>query len=319
MLFFMVSFIGKNTISAVAGCGSLEHRQPDYQTTRLPDYTTKMPFENQIRRERSTMSKSFARLADFLVDSYTEASFMTASELAHVLNLDAATVVRFAQSLGYTGFPQLQREIRQKVKNDLLIRPREAGISQSMPAIVDSALRDLAKDLEQTRITFDTLSLEELVEQIGRSRRILLVADPPAQPAADSLAHFLQQAGFLVGGASPQVADLAQMLFSASTEDLLLALEVQGKTPSIVNALTDAQARGIPTAALVSAASLPAARPAKIVLAAHTHPSDAAAAFLVQTLVYVLVQALSNKYAQRITEAEQAARHLTVWLQEIKD
>ena len=278
-----------------------------------------MPFENQIRRERSTMSKSFARLADFLVDSYTEASFMTASELAHVLNLDAATVVRFAQSLGYTGFPQLQREIRQKVKNDLLIRPREAGVSQSIPAIVDSALRDLAKDLEQTRITFDTLSLEELVEQIGRSRRILLIADPPAQPAADSLAHSLQRAGFLVGGASPQVADLAQMLFSASTEDLLLALEAQGETPSIVNALTDAQARGIPTAALVSTASLPAARPAKIVLAAHSHPSDAAATFLVLTLVYILVKALSNKYAQRITEAEQAARQLAVWLQDIND
>src|SRR5512143_321108 len=138
-----------------------------------------MQYEDRIRRERPSMSKSFAKLADYLLDSYTEASFMTASELAHALNLDAATVVRFAQSLGYAGFPQLQREIRQKVKNDLLIRPRQAGVSQSIPAIVDGALRDLAKDLEQTRITFDTLALEALVEQIGRSRRILLIADPP--------------------------------------------------------------------------------------------------------------------------------------------
>ena len=66
-------------------------------------------YEERIRHERPEMSKSFARLADFLLDSYVEAAFMTASELAHSLNLDAATVVRFSQHLGYTGFPKLQR------------------------------------------------------------------------------------------------------------------------------------------------------------------------------------------------------------------
>jgi DNA-binding MurR/RpiR family transcriptional regulator len=68
-----------------------------------------MLYEERIRQERVNMSKSFAKLADFLLDSYVEAAFMTASELAHVLNLDAATVVRFSQQLGYNGFPELQR------------------------------------------------------------------------------------------------------------------------------------------------------------------------------------------------------------------
>jgi DNA-binding MurR/RpiR family transcriptional regulator len=275
-----------------------------------------MTFEDQIRRERATMSKSFAKLADFLVDSYTEASFMTASELAHLLNLDAATVVRFAQALGYKGFPQLQQEIRQKVKNDLLIRPRQAEVSQSIPGIAASALRDLAKDLEQTRITLDTLALEQLVEQIGASRRILLISDPPAQPAAQTLAYALRQAGFLVDEASPLSVDLARLLYTASTADLLLALEVQGETPSIVNALVDARSRGIPTAALVSTASLPAARPANLVLAAHTHLSASADAFLVQILVYVLLETLRSKYALRFTEAEQASRQFISLYQE---
>jgi len=278
-----------------------------------------MTFEDSIRRERANMSKSFAKLADFLVNSYTEASFMTASELAHVLNLDAATVVRFAQALGYTGFPQLQREIRQKVKNDLLIRPRQAEVSQSIPGVAATLLRELAKDLEQTRITLDTSALEELVEQIGRSSRILLIADPPAQPAAANLAYSLQQAGFLVDQSSPQASDLARLLYTASTQDLLLALEIRGETPSIVNALSEAQARGIPTAALVCTASLPATRPASIVLAAHTHPAAASGTLLVQILVYVLVQTLRSRYAQRFAQAEQAAAQIVTHLQEIHD
>ena len=38
-----------------------------------------MTYEERIRRDRPAMSKSFAKLADFLLDSYIEASFMTAS------------------------------------------------------------------------------------------------------------------------------------------------------------------------------------------------------------------------------------------------
>ena len=66
-----------------------------------------MSYQERIRLARPKMSKSFSRLADFLLDSYIEASFMTATELAHELELDAATVVRFSQHLGYSGFPEL--------------------------------------------------------------------------------------------------------------------------------------------------------------------------------------------------------------------
>src|SRR5512136_1515759 len=98
-----------------------------------------MSYEDRIRQERSNLSKSFAKLADFLLDSYVLAAFMTASELAHALNLDAATVVRFSQHLGYDGFPQLQREIRQRVKNDLLLRPQQAGRADSVAGISSNA------------------------------------------------------------------------------------------------------------------------------------------------------------------------------------
>ncbi len=126
-----------------------------------------MSYEERIRQERSNMSKSFARLADFLLDSYVEAAFMTASELAHALNLDAATVVRFSQHLGYDGFPKLQREIRQRVKDNLLIRPKQASVAKSTPGIAANAMNDVAIALEQTRISLNTEILDKLVEKMG--------------------------------------------------------------------------------------------------------------------------------------------------------
>ena len=102
-----------------------------------------MTYEERIRRDRPAMSKSFAKLADFLLDSYIEASFMTASELAHVLNLDAATVVRFSQHLGYKGYPELLREIRDKVRLNLLYHPQDAKEPDSLPGVVSSAMASL--------------------------------------------------------------------------------------------------------------------------------------------------------------------------------
>jgi DNA-binding MurR/RpiR family transcriptional regulator len=153
------------------------------------------------------MSKSFAKLADFLLDSYVEAAFLTASELAHTLNLDAATVVRFSQFLGYSGFPELQHEIRERVKGDLLIRPRLAEEEGSTPGIVVKAMEELAHALDQTRIILDTDSLEKLVERMGQVRRILVIPEGPAQPTAYSLVHYLNE---VFPSISPERCDLAR-------------------------------------------------------------------------------------------------------------
>ena len=270
-----------------------------------------MTYEERIRGERPDMSKSFAKLADFLLDSYVEAAFMTASELAHALNLDAATVVRFSQSLGYAGFPELQREIREKVKGDLLIRPRQAEINESIPGIVASAMRELALALEQTRITLDTDSLGLLIEKMGQVRRIVVLAEGPAQPTAYSLVHYLEQGGFPVYIARAGVSDLARTVNTATPQDLLLAMEIAGQTPYIAGALAQARAKGIPTAAIVGASSLASARSADVVLAAQAHPSLGVGIVSIEAIVYALAQVLSLRFADRFAGTEQAIAELS--------
>lgn len=275
-----------------------------------------MLYEDRIRRERPEMSKSFAKLADFLMDSYVEAAFMTASELAHALNLDAATVVRFSQFLGYTGFPELQREIRSRVKDDLLIRPKQAEVPDSAPGIIANAMRELAVALEQTRISLDTDALERLVDRMGQVRRIVILAENPAQPIAYSLVQYLEQGGFPVYIARAGIADLARTVNTATSQDLLLAMEVAGQSPYIARALEEAQNKGIPTAAIVGASSLASTRSADIVLAAHAHPSMGVGIVAIEAIVYALAQVLRWKFADRFAGTEQAIAQLSARIQQ---
>jgi DNA-binding MurR/RpiR family transcriptional regulator len=275
-----------------------------------------MSYEDRIRQERSNMSKSFAKLADFLLDSYVEAAFMTASELAHTLNLDAATVVRFSQHLGYEGFPKLQREIRQRVKDDLLVQPKQAEIIQSTPGISSNALHEVSLALERTRMSLDTQALENLVEQLGQARRIVILAEGPAQPTAYSLVLFLEQGGFPIYIARAGIADLARTVNIATSQDLLLAMEVTGQSPYIARAMGEAQRKGIPTAAIIASASLASARFADTVLAAQAHPSLGVGIISIETVVYALAQVLRWRFGERFAGTEQAISELSERIQQ---
>jgi DNA-binding MurR/RpiR family transcriptional regulator len=268
-------------------------------------------YEDRIRQERPEMSKSFARLADFLLDSYIESAFMTASELAHELDLDAATVVRFAQTLGYSGFPDMQREIRRRVLGDLLVRPEQAKLSESVPGVVSRAMSELSLALEQTRLSLDTDAVTALVEKIGDARRIVILAENPAQAAAYNLLHYLEQGGYNVYIARPGVADLARTVHTATSQDLLIALEVSGQAPYIAAALEAARQKDLSTAAILGAASLASARTAEVVLAARANPSLGVGIMSIEAIIYALCQALRWRFAERFAGAEQAIAELS--------
>ena len=278
-----------------------------------------MTYEERIRRDRPAMSKSFAKLADFLLDSYIKASFMTASELAHALNLDAATVVRFSQHLGYKGYPELLREIRDKVRRNLLYRPQETQEPDTLHAVVTSAMDSLRNDLDQMRLMLDIDSVEKLVTAIDKARRIILLVESPAQPAAYNLVYFLEQGGFPIYIARPGVIDFARTVHTASHQDLLLAIDVTGQLPFIARSLAEAKARNIPTAAIVGAASLPTARSADVVLAASEHPSPTSGMIVISAIIYILVEALHWSFSQRFSGAEQAIAELVDRIQEVED
>ena len=76
-------------------------------------------FRENIRKHYDHLSRSYRRVADFILSDYRTAAFMTAAELASAVDVDTTTVVRFAQRLGYPGYPELITDIQEQVKLEL--------------------------------------------------------------------------------------------------------------------------------------------------------------------------------------------------------
>jgi len=274
-----------------------------------------MSYRSRIRDARPGLSKSFAKLADFLLDSYIEASFMTATELATTLDLDAATVVRFSQHLDYSGFPDLLKDIREHVKQDLLVRPLRAEDPNSIPGLVAGAIEELGIALEQTRLSLDTDAISEFTRKIGEARRIVVLAEGPAQPAAYNLVYFLEQGDFPVHIARPGLAGLARTVHTASSQDMLIAIDIGGEAPYIAPALREARAKGIITASIVGAPALASAHSADIVLAARATPNLGVEIIVIEAIIFALIKSLRYKFADRFAGVEQAIAELSTLFQ----
>src|ERR671913_802568 len=62
-------------------------------------------------------SRSQKDVAQYVVDHLDEVAFHTAEELARRANTSSSTVVRFAQALGFEGFPELQASAREEYRS----------------------------------------------------------------------------------------------------------------------------------------------------------------------------------------------------------
>ncbi len=274
----------------------------------------RLSYEDRIRKAYPNLSKSFARLADYLLDSYVEAAFMTATELGHAVDVDATTVVRFSQYLGYAGYPDLAREIRERVKSHLTVRPRVAE-EDSLARVVNTALQELRTIFGQAYLLLDVDELSRLVEKIGEARHVFILADVLAQPATYTLVNVLERGGFGVSINHTGLTDLARKVYLAAENDLILAIEVAGETPYIARALQEARNRRIPTCAIVGSAAVDSARVAELVVVVQAQPASELSMMLVGAVAYALGRALRWRFPDRFSGADQAVHELSTRIQ----
>jgi DNA-binding MurR/RpiR family transcriptional regulator len=265
-------------------------------------------YVERIRQVRSDLSPSFERVAEFLLDSYTQAALLTATELGHTLDIDTATVVRFAQQLGYKGYPELQREIREKLKREFL------GVSISEPnssaEVADIALSQIAQSLALTRKTFPLEEAESLIILLDEAQRVIILAEGLAMGPAKNLTAWLEAAGYNIHMSSGSFSDLARALVGARNGDMVIVIEVDGETPFLAEAISQAKAMDLQTVAIVSSPSSPAAQFADLCLAAYKAPHRGVDQIMVEAIIYAFVRMLHRARPGRFENIEERVEEI---------
>lgn len=135
-----------------------------------------------IQENMSTFSKGQKLIANYILQSYDKAAFMTASKLGKTVNVSESTVVRFAAELGFDGYPSMQKTLQEMIRNKLTSIQR-VEVSNERIGNQDIMTMVMQSDIEKIRLTLDETdrsSFNEAVSAISSAKKsIFWVFVPP--------------------------------------------------------------------------------------------------------------------------------------------
>jgi len=105
------------------------------------------------------------RILEYLLGHPDNVAYMSSSQLAETLGMSNATIVRFSQHIGFKGYIDLQRHIRQEIKAHLSVPQRV----QKQPANIIQArdfLKTVLKSDRENLATAAQILSSELFEQL---------------------------------------------------------------------------------------------------------------------------------------------------------
>ena len=146
-----------------------------------------------LQTKMTEFSKGQRRIAQYILDSYDKAAFMTANKLGKSVGVSESTVVRFAVDLGFDGYPSMQKAMQKMVLNRLTSVQR-IEVASDRIANQDVVSMVLQSDIDKLRQTCETVDREEFqaaVEAILGAKRVYIIGVRSVAPLANFLGYYL--------------------------------------------------------------------------------------------------------------------------------
>lgn len=218
-------------------------------------------YREKIREYYDHLSRSYRKVADYIMSNYYEVSFMTAAQLAYAVGVDTTTVVRFSQRLGYNGYPELLNDIREQVKSEIYAayEPKELLADDPAGAFKDRAEQE-QHNLKQMLIHNPPDHVRQVAEMFAAAKHVLLVAEGYAGVVAAMTAEQLRHRGISAEATSNDPVLMAGTLISLTPGTLVIGISATEYGHDVAKALAFARSKGCATLGVVGSLASPVNR-----------------------------------------------------------
>ncbi|MBO8126357.1 MAG: MurR/RpiR family transcriptional regulator [Firmicutes bacterium] len=211
---------------------------------------------NRIKAIRPSLPRAQAKLAEFIIENFSEISDLSVTELASLAGVSEGTIVKFCQSLGCQGYSDFRLRAAEEAAitvPDLFYQVTE---EDSLEGIAAKVFRSNITSLEETLRSLDFNELSRCVEAIKTARRIEFYAVGSSAFVAGEAALKLSKLGYTcIFRNDPH----NQAMFAAhlGTNDLAVGVSRSGRTLDTINSLRIAREAGAVTACLTNYSAAP--------------------------------------------------------------
>lgn len=255
--------------------------------------------QQNIQRKFDRLTNSQKKIAQYLLQHYDKAAFLTAAKLGKEIGVSESTIVRFAVILGYNGFPELQLALQDMIKEQLTtVNKLKQSINNVYKGknLLYQVLQSDLDNLEKTINEISPQSFEQFVNFILKAEVIYIVG----LRTAASMALFFNQALSLFMRNTKSITygmeDLFEQIAGISERDLLIAISFPRYTRRTVEIVEIANKKGAKTAAITDNILSPIAQKANVSLIARSNLNSFINSFTAPlSIVNAIVTAVSIK------------------------
>ena len=217
----------------------------------------------EARFVHAHLSRNRRELIKAILDNHEEAYFLSSRELAKRYNVDAATVVRAIQDLGYGRFADFAADLREHFVRQITPYTVLKAATRKRRSVADHVDGGLERDTENLRVLKSSLQRERVVELarlMHRSRRIVVVGVDLAASLAWFLAYGLTPLGFAAEAPVGSAGNLQHKIDVLTGDDLVIAISFGRCLRETVECVLRARERGVPTFGITDGNTTPIAK-----------------------------------------------------------
>lgn len=191
------------------------------------------------------------KLSRLIVDRNFDITKLSAARLGDMANVSDASAIRFAKSLGFSGFTEF--------KMTLFSLPPQKGVtaglyqnltvSDSTQSLIDKSKQLFTNRIDSSLSLMNAGIIEQCAEKLIVANRVVVVGVGASALVAADINHKLTRSGINVHFNPDYHTQLTQVSLS-SEKDLVIFVSARGNTKEVLTALESAKEVGATTVAL---------------------------------------------------------------------
>ncbi|MFC1619558.1 MurR/RpiR family transcriptional regulator [Candidatus Neomarinimicrobiota bacterium] len=179
--------------------------------------------KDTIRLHYQELSKNQKKLAEYIIENFVKVPFLSVQEVSEDSGTSTATIVRFSQRIGFSGYSELRDAI-----SLVLQESWTKSVFPSITSLTDDVVASVAKqDLKDIEDTFKHLSKEDFtraVDYILDAHAVYTAGLGVSYLLAQILAYQLSQVGIDAKALHQGSASFLEQLLFFKPNDLLIAM-----------------------------------------------------------------------------------------------
>lgn len=258
-----------------------------------------------LRERMPKLSKGHKKIAEFILDHYDKAAFMTASKLGTIVGVSESTVVRFATELGYEGYPEMQKALKEFTSNRLTTVQR-MNVMNDQLAGEDVLGRVLNFDIDQIRKTLEEIDREEFyttVDALAQAKSIYVIGARSASVLARFLVFYFNiMCDNVKIIHTTSTSEMFEQILNIGDGDIMIGLSFPRYSKHTVKAFRYAHENGAKVIAITDSKASPLAQYADHLLLAHSDMASFADSLVApMSLINALISAVGMKKQEYVS------------------